>query len=280
MVDRTSMLFTVAPNGARLGKKDHRALPISPDELADCAQACARVGAGMIHLHVRDEAGKHVLDVTGYQAAIAAIREKAGEDIVIQVTTEAVGLYTSEEQMDLVRSLKPEAVSLGLRELLPQNSDEKEFAAFWKWLREAQIWPQIILYDDSDVFRLIDLRNRGVLGNDHLSVLFVLGRYGKQQADALELLPFLNAIEGQGAIDWSVCAFGKKENACVTAAACLGGHARIGFENNQYLADGSPALDNSALVEQAVLMAVQTARQPMTAQDLRHLRNIRYEKGL
>jgi len=275
MSDLSPMLFTVAPNGARLGKTDHPALPISPDELATCAEDCVRAGAGMIHLHVRDDAGKHILDATGYRDAIQAIRKKVGDDIVIQVTTEAVGMYKNDAQMALVHDLKPEAVSLGLRELLPEGGDEKEFETFWKWLKAEHIWPQVILYDDSDVLRLMDLRNRGVLGNDHLSILFVLGRYGKQQAEATEILPFLTAIEGATALDWSVCAFGKKENACITAAACLGGHARVGFENNRYLPDGEVARDNTALIEQAVTSARGAARSPITGYDLRHMRNIR-----
>jgi len=223
---------------------------------------------------VRDQAGKHVLDADGYRDAISAIRNKLGDDIVIQVTTEAVGMYKNDAQMALVRDLKPEAVSLGLRELLPEGGDEKEFATFWKWLRAERIWPQVILYDDSDVLRLMDLRNRGVLGNDHLSVLFVLGRYGKQQAEAAELVPFLNAIEGQVALDWSVCAFGAKENACITAAACLGGHARVGFENNRYLPDGTIALDNAQLIEQAVMSAQLVGRHPISSHNLRKLRSI------
>lgn len=274
MADLSPMLFTVAPNGARLGKNDHAALPISPDELADCAKDCADVGAAMIHLHVRDQAGKHLLDADGYRDAISAIRKKMGDQIVIQVTTEAVGMYKNDVQMALVRDLKPEAVSLGLRELMPEGGDEKEFGIFWNWLHSERIWPQVILYDDSDVLRLIDLRNRGILGNEHLSVLFVLGRYGKQQAEAFELLSFLNAIEGQVALDWSVCAFGAKENACVTAAACLGGHARVGFENNRCLPDGTVALDNAQLIKQAVISAGLVSRQPISAHDLRHLRSI------
>lgn len=269
------MLFTVAPNGARLTKNDHPALPITPGELAECAIACSDAGAAMIHLHVRDGSDKHVLDAEGYRLATQTIRKAVGAEMVIQVTTEAVGLYRSDEQMAVVRDVKPEAVSLGLRELIPEAGAEKAFASFWAWLRREKIWPQIILYDEADVLRLNDLRNRDVFGTDHLSVLFVLGRYGEQLAQVTDLTPFLKAIEEQLDIDWSVCAFGQHENACVTAAAQLGGHARIGFENNRKLADDSIAPDNAQLVTQAVKCAQVAGRSPMSAQKLRQLRAIR-----
>ncbi len=270
----SDMLFTVAPNGARLTQADHPALPILPAELAECAVQCHEAGAAMIHLHVRDEHDKHILDGDRYRAASKAIREALGDEIVIQVTTEAVGIYSSDQQMALVRDVRPEAVSLGLRELLPEDGDEKLFAEFWSWMEQERIWPQVILYSADDVRRLIGLRKRGVLGSGHLSVLFVLGRYGKQLAQANELVPFMNAIEGQADLDWSVCAFGQYENACVTAAACFGGHARIGFENNRQLANGLTVKNNAELVQQAKTCAEMAGRTPMSAHKLRSLRGI------
>lgn len=268
------MLFTVAPNGARLTQKDHPALPITPLELAKCAQECHEAGAAMIHLHVRDQSQKHVLDGDGYRAAAKAIRDVLGDEIVIQVTTEAVGMYSSEEQREVVKDVRPEAVSLGLRELLPEGGDEKEFAVFSKWMVRERVWPQIILYDTHDVRRLRDLRKRGVFAQDHLSVLFVLGRYGQQVAQAEELLPFLAEIENEQNLDWSVCAFGQYENACVTTAACLGGHARIGFENNRKRANGEIVENNAELVAQAVSCAEMVGRYPINASELRALRGI------
>lgn len=263
------MMFTVAPNGARLTQKDHPALPITPEELARCAALCAEAGAGMIHLHVRKPDGTHVLDGDRYRDAIAAIRREVLNRIVIQITTEAVGIYKAPEQMALVRDVKPEAVSLGLRELLPVDGDEKVFAEFWLWMKREHIWPQIILYDAEDVKRLQDLQKRGVIEGDRLSVLFVLGRYGQQQADPAELLSFLSATENLSTWDWSVCAFGARENACIGAAATLGGHGRLGYENNRLLADGAVSNDNSALISQAVGTGNLLGRSAMTAMEIR-----------
>ena len=71
----------------------------------------------MIHLHVRDAEQRHTLDLDRYRAALAAVRREAGPEMICQVTTEAVGLYSPAEQMAAMRALKPEAFSVALREL-------------------------------------------------------------------------------------------------------------------------------------------------------------------
>jgi len=268
----SDILFCVAPNGARMSKADHPALPVTPKELADCAEECVQAGAAMIHLHVRDDQQKHILDADRYIDATRAIRQRLGDDIVIQVTTEAVGQYKADEQRFLVQNLKPEAVSLGLRELLPEGGDEKTFADFWQWMRKERIWPQIILYNDNDIQRLIDMRTRGIFDADHLSVLVVLGRYGKGFGEPRNLISPYFLLENQKDMDWSVCAFGPQENACIATAATLGGHARIGFENNHIMADTTVAKNNAALISQAVDTCKLLGRTPINAQQLRSLR--------
>lgn len=101
-----------APNGARKSRDDHAALPISSDELATCAEDVLAAGASLLHVHVRDDRGGHTLDAGRYREATNAIRKRVGEALVVQVTTEACGIYSSDEQMAMVRELRPEAVSL------------------------------------------------------------------------------------------------------------------------------------------------------------------------
>ncbi len=66
--------IAVAPNGGRRTKADHPALPMTPEELARTAAECLDAGAAMIHVHVRDRDGKHLLDAEAYRQAIGAIR--------------------------------------------------------------------------------------------------------------------------------------------------------------------------------------------------------------
>ncbi len=245
--------IAVAPNGARKTHADHPALPITPDELAACARQCVDAGAAMLHLHVRRADGTHSLEPDDYRPAIAAVQRAVGDALVIQITTEAVGIYTPEQQMASVRALQPEAISAALRELAPDAAQDAQAARFFGELAAAHTAIQYILYSADDVMRYRDLRTRGVLPDTPHWVLFVLGRYSAgQRSDPTDLLPFLQAWTDGGAITanvpWAMCAFGPREAECALSAALLGGHARLGFENNMALPDGSTAPDNAALV--------------------------------
>jgi prepilin-type processing-associated H-X9-DG protein len=236
------LILAVAPNGARKTKADHPAVPIGPAELAAEAARCREVGVAMIHLHVRDADDKHSLDADAYADATAAVRREVGDDMIIQMTTEAVGIYSSAQQMAAVRAVRPEAASLSLREFCPDEAAVPAFAEFLTWMAAEKIMPQYILYSSEETAQFVELQKRGVIPGDRPFLLFVLGRYtAGQKSVPADLLPFLAETETLDA-DWAICAFG--------AAAALGGHVRVGFENNVLMADGSVAPDNAALAGQ------------------------------
>jgi uncharacterized protein (DUF849 family) len=263
-VDWTPMILAVAPNGARKTRMDHPAVPILPAELATTAAAAQAAGAAMIHLHVRDVDQKHSLDVGAYREATAAVREAVGARMVIQVTSEAVGMFSPQDQMAMVRALQPEAVSLAIRELVPDADHEDAARDFLAWLVGAGILPQYILYAPEDVERFARLQAAGVVPPGPAFLLFVLGRYTPgQRSVPNDLLPYLTAIEAwpeAARLPWAICAFGPKETACVTAAATLGGHARVGFENNLFLPSGALARDNAELVAAGAAAATAIGR--------------------
>ncbi len=240
--------MAVAPNGGRKTKADHPALPLTAGELARAAAECLDQGASMIHLHVRDRDGKHILDAEAYRAATARIYDAIGDRLVVQITSEAVGAYSAAEQMAVVLETNPEAVSLALREFAPDKAGEKDFAEFLGRLKIMRIWPQIILYSPEEGSRLGAMRRQGLIPFESVAVLYVLGRFalGKTSAPA-DILPFIGP-EMPRFESWSVCAFGRQEVACVSAAALLGGHARVGFENNLFLPDGALASSNAEAV--------------------------------
>lgn len=246
------LMIAVAPTGARLSRADHPALPMTVNEIAADSAACREAGACLIHLHVRDRDGGHTLDADAYRAATLAVREAVGDGLIIQVTTESVGLYEAEAQMAMVRDLRPEAVSMMVRELVPDTKGESAAAAFFDWIRKERILPQYILFSAAEVVRFQDLRRRGIIPGDEVSVLYVLGRHTPSQvSEPKDLLPFLEAAKDM-AVPWALCAFGPREGACAMTAVAMGGHARVGFENNRLLADGAQAPDNAALVAQLV----------------------------
>ncbi|MDB5502421.1 MAG: 3-keto-5-aminohexanoate cleavage enzyme [Tardiphaga sp.] len=265
----TSVALAVAPNGGRKVKADHPAVPLTPAELAVTAARCLEAGASMIHAHVRASDGTHLLDAGAYLSAISAIRGAVGDRLVIQITSEALGRYAPAQQRAVIRDVRPEAASLALRELVPDASEEGAFAELLGWMKREAVTPQIILYDIEDALHLVDFRKRGLVPFERLPVLFVLGRYTTgQTSNPRDLLPFIDAAAPVFE-HWSVCAFGAQEIACVTTAALLGGHVRVGFENNELLPDGSRAQGNEDLVAAARRAIEAVGLTHATADDLR-----------
>ena len=194
---------------------------------------------------------------------------RLGDDLVIQITSEALGLYRPEEQMAVVRAVRPEAVSLALRELVPDADAEKPFAEFMDWVRREGVVPQIILYAPDEAVKLAALQASGVVPFASIPVIYVLGRYTTGQTSSpADLLPFLAPGQPEAA-HWMTCAFGRYENACVTTGALLGGHVRVGFENNLLMPDGTMARDNAALVATARTAIIACGGTIATADDLR-----------
>jgi 3-keto-5-aminohexanoate cleavage enzyme len=192
-----------------------------------------------------------------------------GDRLVVQITSEAAGLYSPDQQMAVVRSVRPEAVSLALRELSQGDAAERSFIEFLDWIHRENILSQLVLYTPDEASRLSKLLQSGNLPFDDLPVLYVLGRYSAgQRSRPADLLPFL--AEGAPRFgSWMACAFGPDEIACVTAAALLGGDARVGFENNIWLPDGSLAPSNAAAVAGAAEALRRCGRTIAGADELR-----------
>jgi 3-keto-5-aminohexanoate cleavage enzyme len=244
------VILAVAPNGGRRGKDDHPALPLTPEELVAEAPLWRDAGASVVHLHVRDAQGAHTLSPEAYLRTAEALRRAIGDAMVIQITTESVGRFTPRQQIETVQAVRPQAVSLALRELAPQESDKGTLADFAAWMTAERIASQIILYDRPDVDRLLRWVREGAIDPAAISVLYVLGRYAANQTgNPVDLLAFLG-VEELPFRDWMICAFGRNELRCAALAALLGGHVRVGFENNFHMAGGKLAARNADLVSQ------------------------------
>jgi uncharacterized protein (DUF849 family) len=239
----------VAPNGARKNHEHHPRLPMTTTEIIKEVIACKDAGAAMVHLHARDRHGQHTLDISENQQLYHELKQELGESIIIQLTTEAIGLYQPEQQMALIYEVKPEAASFALSELIPNNQQVDQAGRFFHWVAKNNIIAQYIVYDEIELARYFELLDQGVLPQGHHHILLVLGRYKKQHNSApVDLLPFLVPRLLDHKIRWSICAFGQKEHNCLTAAMLMGADVRVGFENNHYNCLGVRAQSNASQV--------------------------------
>lgn len=234
----------VAPNGARRSYMDHPNLPLTAGELADCAQACFAAGAQAIHLHVREEDGRHSLDAGRYREAIAAVAA-AAPDMAIQITTESADLYSPQDQLSCLEALLPVSASVSIREMA---RDEQVASRAYAVAAEAGTRVQHILYSTDCIAQLDHWYKEGIVPAKMRDVIFVLGKYQPEVlAQPRDLALFLAATRAMQ-LNWSVCAFGRHEHACLLTALDAGGGLRIGFENSIMSAEGTLWQDNAASV--------------------------------
>ncbi|WP_412508274.1 3-keto-5-aminohexanoate cleavage protein [Roseovarius sp. SYSU LYC5161] len=233
----------VAPNGARRGKADHPALPVSTDELVQTAAACHDAGAQGFHLHVRDDDGQHSLDPGRYRETLDELA-RAVPDLRLQITTESGGRFDVATQLATLRAVRPGWASVAAREIArdPDLAD-----AAYGTCAEQRTEVQHIVYEPADLALLADWRARGVVREDQTSVIFVLGRYSPPRpARPSDLAAFGPVPSWAGT--WMLCAFGPREHDCLIAAARAGGDLRVGFENSLQDGQKSPHKDNAASV--------------------------------
>lgn len=267
MTARTLPQLMVAPNGARRSKADHPAIPIEVGELVETAVACQNAGADGIHVHVRDSDGNHSIDVGQYREALAAIKH-AAPDLFLQVTSEAAGRFSPEEQMAMIRELQPSSVSLAYSELMRPPTDTETARAFYAWARDAGVTIHHIAYTPDQLLVLLTAIHNGIIpGTDH-QLQLVLGSYaGTEPSRPSDLDAYQLLMDGQKdklVLDWMICAFGSQETPCLVETARRGGKLRVGFENSLWNADGSLAKDNAQRVAEvrAALLAAGLDRDP------------------
>ena len=236
-------LIMVAPNGARLNQQDHPEIPLTIAETVATAEKCFKAGAQALHLHVRDKEGLHSLDAGLYREAIAELASHV-LSMRIQITTEAVGIYSVAEQLECLRGVKADWASISVREIA---RDHELAASVYATCEEMGTEVQHILYDAEDAKLLGEWQKSGIVRDDQKSVLLVLGRYSKNQmSNSGDIKPFLASLPDHSR--WMLCAFGAAEHECLKVAASLGGDCRVGFENSRTNSNGEQWPDNSTSV--------------------------------
>ena len=267
------VIIMAAPNGARKTKLDHESLPVSIADTVTEAKHCHAAGASVLHAHVRGANDQHVLDAGLYRELLTELSRQVPE-MLIQVTSEAVGIYTPQQQVDCIKAVVPKMSSMALREIT-SNFEQTELAQqFFDWCDEHEVQLQHIVFSAEELQRFLEYRDQGVIPAKHNCVLFVLGRYSVNfQSEPADLGPFLQ--QDLAALNWFCCAFGHQEQACMTAAINAGGHARVGFENNLYLPNGELADDTTALVSSLVATLHDSDDRPASSEYAAQLLGVR-----
>lgn len=267
-------IITVAPTGAWPGKKDNPNIPLTPQEIAEDVFACYKAGASIAHLHMRDEDGKGTMSADKFEETIALIKEKC--DIIINCTTSGDLDATDETRQEHLRRLKPDMASYDCGSMnWMHNSLFINHPRFLEELgitmQENNVKPEIEIFDAGMVYNSLHYLKKGIL-KAPLHYQFVLGAAGGSAA-TVENLVYLKGLIPQDAT-WSALGIGKGHVPIMLAAIALGGHLRVGMEDNVYFGPGQLADSNAQLVERAAVLVKTAGNRVADVAETRELLNL------
>jgi 3-keto-5-aminohexanoate cleavage enzyme len=268
----TPLLITVAPTGAETAKADCPQLPTTLEELVATARECEAAGAGMVHVHIRDDDHRPTLDLGRLTDTVQALHEAT--DLVVQLSTGG----SVHDPLDLrlkVLDAEPDACSLTMG---TTNFGDDVFSNPWPFVcelyqlaQERGVAPEFELFDLGQVWALERLLGKyGLPAGGKVHVDFVMGVPGGMPGTAAALVAGVAALPAQ-VTSWSATGIGRSTLPVMLASLAQGGHLRVGMEDVLTMARGVPVESNAQLVERAVDAGRVSQRVPMTTAETREL---------
>lgn len=271
------VVISAALTGAITTQKESPSLPIKPEEIAADVVACAKAGAAICHIHVRDENGVGTMTIDRFTEAYEAIQQatkEAGVDVILNLTTSG-GVSGNDERMAHLKKLRPEMCSYDAGSLNWAGdtifiNSPTFLMDLGKVTMEYGIKPEVEVFDSSMIKNAVRNVQRGYL-EDKLHFQFVLGTYGGMAA-TVENLMFLRSLLPANST-YSVSGIGAGSVPMIMAALAVGADGiRVGLEDNVYMSKGVPAT-NVLQVERAVQLVKLSGREVATAAEARQLLN-------
>lgn len=244
-------IITVAPTGAWPSKKDNPNIPFTPKEIAEDVYECYKAGAAVAHLHMRDDEGKGTMSKGKFEETVTLIREKC--NIVINLTTSGDLNATDETRQAHLKSIRPELASYDCGSMNWMHNSlfinhPKFLEELGNTMNEYGVKPEIEIFDAGMVYNSLYYLKKGVL-KAPLHYQFVLGAAGGTAA-TVENLVYLKSLIPEGST-WSALGIGKGHVPIMLAAVAMGGHVRVGMEDNVIFAPKVLAESNAQFVIRA-----------------------------
>ena len=290
-------ILTCSVVGAGPLRKDNPAIPYSPAEIAHQAVEAANAGASVVHLHVRDpETGAPSIEFKHYKEVVDRIRD-AAVDVIINLTTgpgarlqpkpdsprEAgplTNIILPEQRCEHVCELKPEICSLDLNTLLGRTGTTatinltEHITRIAELVQAEGVKPELEVFGPGDIVLAQDLMASGVLKGRQLFQMVLGTKYGAPAST--QMMQAMQAMLPEDS-EWAAFGIGRLAYPMLAQSVLLGGHARMGFEDNIYMKRGVLAPGNGPMIEKAARMIEDlggTVATPTEARDILGLKKL------
>ena len=271
------LIITAAICGAEVTKDHNPNVPYTVKEIGIEAEKAFLAGASIIHLHVREDEGKPTQNLKRFQACVDEIKNRCPDIIILPSTGGAIGMSNEERLQPIFLNPPPEMATLDMGTMNYGGDDifvntESTIISFAKEMNSRGIKPELECFDKGMIDMTLRLHKKGYI-QEPMHFNFMLGVIGGITATPRDLLYLANSIP-KGST-YCVGAIGKHEFPMVTLSIVLGGHARVGFEDNIYLSKGVLAKSNGELVEKVVRISKELGRDIASPYEARKMLSIR-----
>jgi 3-keto-5-aminohexanoate cleavage enzyme len=253
------LIITVAPTGNVPTKEMTPYVPVTAGEIANDIMECYQAGAAVAHIHARNEEGNPTHEKQYFEAILHALDERK-IPVIKQISTGARAGKTMEARAEAL-SLKPLSASLATGSSnFPRTANVNEPALIEylaKTMLEYNIKPEIEVFDMAMIHNALELKKAGLL-RDPLQFNLVMGVKGSIPATPKNLFHLVESLPA-GAV-WTVSVIGPAHVPLSMIAMALGGHVRVGVEDNVYFSKGVLAT-NKMLVERIAGLAKAMGRE-------------------
>ena len=257
--------------GAEVTKENNPAVPYTVEEVVREAKSAYDAGAALIHLHVRWDDGTPTQDKGRFQEMVAAIRKECPDVIIQPSTGGAVGMTDLERLQSTEITPTPEMATLdcgtcnfGGDEIFI-NTDNT-IANFGDIMQERGIKPECEVFDKGMIDLALKAAKKGHIKYP-IHFDFVLGV--QMTATVRDLVIMATSIPADST--WTATGIGKNAWGIAAATIAMGGHVRVGFEDNVYMSKGVLAKSNGEMVERVVQMAKLLNREVATPAEAREI---------
>ena len=263
------VILTCAVTGGDDTAGRFQAVPVTPEQIAHAAIESCKAGAAIAHIHVRNpESGKPSMELALYREVVDRIRD-SGSDVIVNLTTgpgarfvpsdseanqaqPGSNLRPPVERVQHIVALKPDICSLdmgtlnfGKGALINVPGHVETIAAA---IRSADVKPELEVFDTGHIALALDMIRRGLIDDKPLFQMVMGVPWGAPATT--EVLAAMKSMLPRGA-EWAAFGVGRSQFPMVAQALILGGHIRVGLEDNLYIAKGELAPDNASLVRKA-----------------------------